>query len=359
MKKLDSNYEAKLYKKLSENRVQCELCPRRCVIAEGNTGFCKVRRNINGTLYAISYGRAVRAAEEFIETEAVFHFEPGSRILSLGNVGCNLNCSYCQNWRFSQIEHIDEKSIIKYTPEEVVKMALERDIKILSWTYNDPVIWYEFVLDTARLAKKHGLYNLFKSALFVNPEAIEELMKVIDIFSISIKSLNDEFYRKLTTGWIKPVLQGTKKIFDSGKHYLEISNLVVTGANDKEKDYLELIDWVKNNLSVDVPLHFVRFHPNYKYTHVSRPLIDTLEKARELAKDSGIKHCYLGNVFSHEGANTYCRVCNNLLVERMGLNATPAGIEANCRGYVCKKCNADAEIGIFKKKEENHGKIKV
>jgi len=359
MKKLDSNYEAKLYKKLSENRVQCELCPRRCVIAEGNTGFCKVRRNINGTLYAISYGRAVRAAEEFIETEAVFHFEPGSRILSLGNVGCNLACSYCQNWRFSQIEHIDENSIFEYTPEDIVNMALERGIKILSWTYNDPVVWYEFVLDTARLAKKHGLYNLFKTALFVNPKAIEELMEVIDIFSISIKSMNDEYYRSLTTGWLKPVLDGAKKIFDGKRHHLEISNLVVTGASDKEEDYIELIDWVKHNLSGDVPLHFVRFHPNYKYTHVSRPSVDTIEKARELAKEAGIKHCYLGNVFSHEGTNTYCRVCNSLLVERMGLNATPAGIQANGRGYICSNCGTDAEIKMFQRKRRSHAKIKV
>ncbi|MDP8230600.1 MAG: AmmeMemoRadiSam system radical SAM enzyme [Candidatus Gorgyraea atricola] len=354
MKKLNSDHEAMLYKKLSDDRVQCSLCPRRCVIAEGERGFCKVRENKKGTLYAISYGKAVHIAEELMETEAVFHFEPGSRILSLGNVGCNLSCLYCQNWRFSQIEHLDENVIFDYTPEQVVKTALEKGIKVLSWTYNDPVIWFEFVMDTARLAKKHGIINLFKSAMFINPEALEQLMDVIDIFSISVKSLNSEFYKEFTGGWIDPVLKAVKQVFDAGRHHIEISNLVVTGANDSEKDYLQFINWVKKDLSADIPIHFVRFHPNYKYTHVARPSIDTLEKAERLAKASGIKHCYLGNVFMHEGANTYCSHCSNLLVERRGLNADAVGLKASNSGYICSKCKSSTPIKMINIKEGTH-----
>lgn len=352
MKRLDASYEAKFYKRLQGRKVQCTLCPRRCVIDEGKTGFCKVRMNKAGTLYAISYGRAVHVTEELIETEAVFHFEPGSKILSLGNVGCNLTCVYCQNWKFSQIEHIDEDCIFDYTPEQIVKLALDKGIKVLSWTYNDPVIWFEFVMDTARLAREHGIYNLFKSALFLNPEPIEQLMEVIDIFSISVKSLDPEYYRRFTGGWIKPVLDGTKQIFQAHRHHLEISNLIVTEGNDTEKDHLELIDWVKENLSTEIPLHFVRFHPNYKYTHVARPLVGTLERARQLAKNSGIKYCYLGNVFMHEGVNTYCSVCGNLLVERRGLNAELVEAEPGEAGYICKKCGAYSGIKMFKDKEK-------
>lgn len=359
MTKLNSNHEAMLYRKLSGKRTQCDLCPRHCVIGDGETGFCRVRKNRNSTLYAISYGKAVHLAEEFIETEAVFHFEPGSRILSIGNVGCNLSCSYCQNWRFSQIEHLDEAYVFEYTPEEIVKMAVDKNIKVLSWTYDDPAIWLEFVRDTAMLARKHGIYNLFKSALFSTPEAVKEFMEVIDIFSISIKSLDRGFYRNLAKGWLEPVLEGTKQIFDSHKHHIEISNLIVTGANDTDKDYLDLINWVKTNLSADIPVHFVRFHPNYKYTHVSRPSIETLERARQLAREAGIKHCYLGNVFIHEGANTYCGGCGNLLVKRSGLNAESVGLEPNGTGYICRICKKDAQIKMLPDKEKVYEKIEV
>lgn len=352
MKRLNANNEARLYTKLPNKKVQCNLCPRRCLIDEGSTGFCKVRMNQKGILRALSYGKTVHISEELIETEAVFHFEPGSRILSLGNVGCNLSCVYCQNWKFSQIEHVDDEDIFDYTPEQIVQMALERNIKIISWTYNDPAIWFEFVMDTAKLARRHGIYNLFKSALFLNPEAIKALMEVIDIFSISIKSLNPEFYRNLAHGWMRPVLEGTKQIFNSHRHHIEISNLIVTDANDTEKDFLDLINWFKANLSLDVPLHFVGFHPNYKYTHVAKPTVETLEKARDLAKRAGIKNCYLGNLFIHESLNTYCRVCNNLLVERKGLNAEIIGLELGEVGYICKRCKADAQIKMLQSKEE-------
>lgn len=351
MKKLNADYEARLYRKLKDAKVQCSLCPRRCVIDDGMTGRCGVRMNRKGTLYAISYGRAVHVAEEVIETEAVFHFEPGTRILSVGNVGCNLSCLFCQNWRFSQLEHIKEEDIFEYTPEQIVQMALEKGIKVISWTYNDPAIWLEFVEDTARLARRHGIRSLFKSALFSTPEAIEAFMGVIDIFSVSVKSANPDFYRKMTGGWIKPVLDGAKQIFDAGRHHLEISNLIVTEANDNERDYMSMINWVKSNLSEDIPLHFVRFHPNYKYTHVSRPTVETLEKARGLAKKAGIKHCYLGNVFMHDGANTYCANCGSLLVERRGLNARVIDLEANCRGYLCRVCKNATGIKVLKEEE--------
>ncbi len=361
MKCLDADYEARLYRKLSNNKVQCNLCPRMCVIGEGKTGFCKVRMNKKGTLYAISYGKAVHVTEEVIETEAVFHFEPGSRILSVGNVGCNLSCTYCQNWRFSQIGHLDEKYVVEYTPKQIVEMALERNIKVLSWTYDDPAIWLEFVYDTAKLAREHGIYNLFKSALFLTPEAIKVFMEVIDIFSISIKSLNPEFYRSLTNAWIGPVLEGTKQIFNGHKHHIEISNLIVTGKNDSDKEYLGVINWVIDNLSRDIPLHFVRFHPSYKYTHVARPSIESLEQARQLAKGSGIRHCYLGNVFIHKGANTYCNSCGNLLVERGGLDAEVIGLEPGEAGYRCRDCKTDAQIKMLRsrKKEEAFEKIEI
>ncbi len=335
--------EAYFYTKLKDKKVQCNLCPRRCLIEENQTGFCKVRRNENGMLYALTYGKATCVTEEFIETEAVFHFEPGSRILSLGNVGCNLACDYCQNWNFSQIEHVDPKEVFEYSSQQIVDIALEKGIKILSWTYNDPSVWFEFVLETGRLAKKSGLVNLFKSAFFLTPQTIEALFEVIDIFSVSIKSINPRTYNRITKGWLEPVLDGAKRVFDKG-HYLEISNLVVTDLNDKKEDYLNLIDWIKDNLSCDIPLHFVRFHPAYKYTNVSRTPLETVERAWRLAKERGIKHCYLGNVFNHHALNTYCPECKNLLVERIGLNTKTVGLQSMNGLYICNRCESPTNI---------------
>lgn len=352
MKKLNSTHEALFYNKLSNKRVQCDLCPRRCVIEDSKVGYCGVRRNKAGILYAISYGKAAHISEEVIETEAVFHFEPGAKILSLGNVGCNLACIYCQNWKFSQIQHADEDTIFDYTPEQIVRTALERKIKVLSWTYNDPAIWIEFVIDTAILARRHGLYNLFKSAMFLNPEPIEALMDVMDIFTASIKSVSQEYHVRFTKGQAQPILDAVKQIYDANRHHLEVSNLIVTGASDTEKDFKDFITWFKANLGPEVPAHFVCFHPAYKYTQATRTSVSSVEKARELAIEAGLEYPYLGNVFMHEGLNTYCKSCNSLLVERIGLNATQVSLEPNGKMYICKYCKTPTTIQTAYKRSE-------
>lgn len=359
MKRLDSTHEALFYKQLQSKKVQCALCPRNCVIEDGKAGYCGVRKNVEGVLRAISYGRAAHISEEVIETEAVFHFEPGSKILSLGNVGCNLSCVYCQNWKYSQIEHAEDDMIFDYTPEQIVKTALERNIKILSWTYNDPAIWIEFVIDTARLARKYGLYNLFKSAMFLNPEPIEALMDVMDIFTASIKSVSQEYHAQFTKGRAKPIMDAVKQIYDAKRHHLEVSNLIVTGASDTEKDYKEFISWFKANLGPEIPVHFVCFHPAYKYTRVERTPVASVVKARELAMEAGLEYPYLGNVFMHEGLNTHCKKCNNLLVERIGLNATQVGLEPSGKNYICDKCHEPTAIKMAYEKEGCYEKSKL
>jgi len=290
--------------------------------------------NKSGQFYTINYGKAVQFTQESIETEAVFHYMPGSPILSLGNIGCNLNCDFCQNWETSQIEHLDEKNIYRYTPEQIVEIALNQNIPVLSWTYNDPVVWHEFVMDTARLAKQSGLINLFKSAFFISLDAASELCEVIDIFSISIKSLNEQYYKKLTRGWLQPVLDATKLVFQNGKH-VEISNLIVTDANTSEDEARNVAQWVLTNLSDEVPLHYVRFHPAYKYTHVSRTPIGVLNRARQVVMEMGVKYCYLGNVFDSDATHTYCPNCKNLVVERYGLNTQVTGLTPDMQ---CSSC---------------------
>ncbi len=337
---MDDIRPGRLYRQLSGGRIQCLLCPRHCKMTDGNSGFCRTRMNRDGHLYTLNYGKAVPPAQESIETEAVFHYMPGSPILSLGNIGCNLSCDFCQNWQTSQIEHLDEENIYHCTPEQIIELALSRDIPVLSWTYNDPVVWHEFVMDTARLAKQAGLINLFKSAFFISLDAVEELCEVIDIFSISIKSLNDSYYRKLTKGWLQPVLDAAILAFRSGKH-VEISNLIVTDANASEEDGREVAEWVLTNLSDEVPLHYVAFHPAYKYAHVSRTPIECLNRAREVAIEAGIKYCYLGNVFDSEATHTYCPGCGNRIVQRYGLNTQVVGLTPEMR---CSSCGHASPI---------------
>lgn len=314
----DTRKEAYFYDKLSDQKVMCRLCPRRCTIVEGGVGFCKVRKNIGGTLYAQSYGKATHVAIERIETEALFHYKPGSKILSLGNFGCNLDCDYCQNWMYSQFQYTSPDKIVEYTSEQVINMALANNIEILSWTYNDPAVWMEFVLDTAKEAKKRGLKNLFKSAFFLSKEVVEELCKVIDIFAISIKAMDEEYYKKFTKGWLQPVLDNAKLVHSKGIHY-EISNLVVNGLTNNNDDYDKMINFILNELSPEIPIHFTRFHPDYKYMQYEKTPIEDVMSARSRAMERGLKHAYIGNAFEGEGLNTYCPECKELLIERYGL----------------------------------------
>lgn len=324
----------------NEDTVHCGLCPRECLVQAGSTGFCGVRTNQEGTLYTCNYGLSVSMTEELIETEAVYEYLPGERILSLGNVGCMMKCDFCQNWETSQIQHLDPLVVTKQSPRDVVDAALKRNIKVLSWTYNDPVVWHEFVLETAKLAKAQGLINLYKSAFYISEKAVEDLLEAIDVFSISLKSLSPEFYAKYTKAELAPVLEAIKLVARSDAH-LELSNLVVPGANDSKQDFVDIANWVLDNLGPDVPLHFVRFHPSYKYLHVDRTPIDVLKTARETALQMGIKSVYLGNIFEEGLADTCCKKCGSVLINRFGYKVELTGID---RGGLCTECRTQSAI---------------
>ncbi|MEK7469991.1 MAG: AmmeMemoRadiSam system radical SAM enzyme [Planctomycetota bacterium] len=344
--------QARLYNKLPDGRVQCFLCPRHCNLAPDRYGFCKVRKNLDGELVTLNYGVSVQLTEEVIETEAVNHFRPGARILSLGNVGCMMRCEFCQNWATSQAAYVREEDVRRYTPEEVVETALAHGIGVLSWTYNDPVVWHEFVIDTARLARKHGILNLFKSAFYIGPEAVDELHEVIDIFSLSLKSMDPVFYTKMTRARLEPVLEAIKQVRRFGDCHLEISNLLVTGANDTLADAEKVARWMLDELGDDVPLHYVRFHPAFEYTAVGRTDIGLLKAAREQALQMGVKHCYLGNVFeTGPWSDTACRKCGEILVKRFGLRSSTPGLdgEGHCRGCGGKSSVTVAPAGAAPK----------
>ncbi|MBF0626318.1 MAG: AmmeMemoRadiSam system radical SAM enzyme [Magnetococcales bacterium] len=339
----DTGHPARLEKILPQGEVECGLSPRRCRIAPGKTGFCGVRGNVGGRLVTFTYGKGVHLTGEVIETEAVYHYAPGARILSLGNIGCNLTCSYCQNWKTSQARQVDAADLHAFTPEQVVDRALAHGIPILSWTYNDPVVWHEFVLDAARLARQAGLLNLFKSAFYITPEAVEELLPVIDIFSISLKSIRPAYYRRLTGGTLEPVLEGIRQVQRAG-HHLEISNLMLTDISDDADSARELTAWVLETVGPDVPLHFVRFHPEFRLTDTVRTPIDRLRRAREIALEMGMRYVYLGNVSDTDATSTWCRGCGALLVRRFGLTTRIEGLTVD--GH-CVRCGASPAIRLL------------
>jgi pyruvate formate lyase activating enzyme len=323
--------------------VRCHLSPRNCVMKEGQHGFCGVRANREGRLVTLNYGKSVHATEETIETEAVNHFAPGERILSMGNIGCMLNCSYCHNWKTSQAKYVSDRDIYQYTPEQVVDIAIRHGIRILSWTYNDPVVWHEFVRDTAKLGHEAGLINLYKSAFYITKEAVDELLPYIDIFSISVKSMDPEYYRKLTKGTLQPVLDATKHVYRSGKH-VEVSTLMITDISDDEKSARNVTEWVLAELDAKVPIHFVRFHPDYRMRDTIRTPIPRLVRAREVALEMGAEHVYLGNVYDTPFANTYCNGCGELLITRYGLNAAVSSLDLK---GCCVKCGRDAHVKLL------------
>jgi len=335
-----SSHPARLEERLDDHVVRCHLSPRNCTLKPGQHGFCGVRKNIDGHLVTLNYGKSVQLTEETIETEAVNHYAPGERILSLGNIGCMLNCSYCHNWKTSQAKYVEDKNVFHYTPESVIALARQYGIRCLSWTYNDPVVWHEFVRDTATLARQHGLINLYKSAFYITPEAIEELLPVIDIFSISLKSWDPLYYKKYTKGTLEPVLEGIKQVYAAGKH-LELSTLMITGVSDNDETARKISTWVLANVGSATPLHFVRFHPDYRMRDTIRTPIPNLIRAREISLEMGVEHVYLGNVYDTPFSNTFCRGCDQLLVTRYGLNAWTVGLDD--AGH-CTRCQRDAHF---------------
>lgn len=330
--RLSTTYkEARYYKKLQNNEVRCLLCPKLCLIKEGDLGYCSIRKNIGGVLYAIAYNYTAAVHMDPIEKKPLYHFYPGREILSLGTVGCNQRCLFCQNW--SLIE--GEVSAPNITPEVAVKMAQDYNSIGISYTYNEPLIWFEFVLDTAKLAKEAGLKNVLVTNGEINPHPLKELLPYIDAMNIDLKSIRDWFYREICDGNLNTVKKTIELSYKSC--HIELTNLIVTGKNDSEADITDLVDYVAG-LSPDIPLHFSRYFPQYRMDAPPTP-IETLTLAYKIAREK-LNYVYLGNVWSENGSNTYCPRCNTLLIRRQGYNTTILGLS----GKYCKTCNNEIKI---------------
>lgn len=282
--------EALYYKKLNNDSVQCLLCPKLCKIKEGKSGFCGARENIENKLFSNIYSRVSSLGMDPIEKKPLYHFYPGSLILSLGTTGCNFACPFCQNWQISQERNVPTHEM---SPSEAVEKALERSSIGIAYTYSEPMIWYEYVMDTAKLAKEKGLKNVLVTNGYINENPLKELLPFIDAMNIDLKAFDEKFYKEICKGDLGTVLK-TIKISSTSCH-IEITNLVIPGFNDTTKYFENLVNWIVENIGVDIPLHFSRYFPHYKMKTSSITPIETLEQACEIAKRK-LRYVYLGNI---------------------------------------------------------------
>ena len=326
--------EALFYKKLDGEDVQCLLCPRECVISDGKRGFCRNRENQGGTLYTLVYGRPAVVDIGPIEKAPLYHFIPGHFRLCLTCASCNLRCKHCQNWHLSQ-KSFEELDHYSYTPSEIVHQAKKQGLNSVSFTYTEPTVYYEYLYNVSVVAREVGMKTSIVSNGYINREPLLKLLKVLDAVKIDLKGFSEEFYKKVCSATLKPVLESLLTVKKENV-WLEIVNLVIPTLNDDPKMIDEMCRWIKENLGVDTPLHFTRFRPDYKLTHLSPTPVSTLESAYEIAKKNGLRYVYIGNVPGHTYNSTYCPSCDRNVISRMHMDV----VEMNVVDGKCKFCDA-------------------
>jgi pyruvate formate lyase activating enzyme len=326
-------HEASFYTKNDDGTVTCGLCPNRCTLGEGQRGLCKVRENIDGKLYSLVYGKPVTINVDPVEKKPLYHFLPGEKAYSLATAGCNLNCKFCQNWDISQRKPEEVQSIPK-TPEQVVDEALQSGSKMIAFTYNEPTVWYEYMLDIAKLAHEKGLKTVMISSGYINPEPLKQLLPYLDAVKIDFKSFNSEVYQTLIRGRLEPILDNIKTVYQSGK-WLELVHLVVPGYTDDMDEIQKMCQWTKDNTSSDVPVHFSRFYPKYQLIDLAPTSEDVVIKAREVCMSTGMKYVYTGNIEDEKGSSTYCPDNNTPLIERQGFLVTQNLIDNEGKSTQC------------------------
>jgi len=314
-------------------RAHCLLCPHGCRIAEGQLGLCRVRQNVGGVLRSVNYGRVSAANWDPIEKKPLFHFYPGSTILSLGTVGCNLACAFCQNWAISQ----QSAGTRRMPPEQAAALSRTEPANIgIAYTYNEPLVWYEFVLETARLVKQAGQKNVLVTNGYVNEEPLRQLLPYIDAMNVDIKAWSDTFYRELCRGRAEPPRRTVEMAREAGC-LVEVTNLVIPNWNDSDENLSKLVDWVAG-LDPEMPVHFSRYHPDYKFTEPPTP-IETLRRAREIARRK-LRYVYLGNIWGGDGEDTACPGCGKVVVERRGFTVSRVSV----KGGRCEFCRGEVRI---------------
>ena len=332
--------EAMFWTALKDGAVQCALCPHHCVIASQKHGICGVRKNEQGRLYSLIYQACSSIATDPIEKKPLYHFYPGSLVLSLGSVGCTFKCDHCQNYQISMARPM-ELSLRDVPAERLSKLAVEQGCQGVAWTYNEPTIWHEYTLEAAKSVKKAGLYTAYVTNGYIEEEPLKEIAPYLDAMNIDVKAFHEEFYKKICKARLAPVLQTCERTRKLGIH-LELTYLVIPGMNDDVGEINRFCQWIGETLGTDTPVHFSRFHPDYKMTDVTPTPLDTLRRCHSIATEAGLQFVYLGNIAHGDYDNTYCPSCKNLLIERYGFSSDLKGLTQG----KCSRCNASIPVRL-------------
>jgi len=323
--------DARFYEKLAGEKIRCRLCPRDCVVAEGKRGLCGVRENRGGSYYTLVHSRVCAAHVDPVEKKPIFHYLPGTMAFSIATAGCNVSCKFCQNWDLSQ-SRPEEVPADYLPPWRVAELALEYHCPTIAYTYSEPVIYSEYLMDVADAGHEAGVRSIVVSNGYMGREALRAAYGKMDAVKIDLKAFSESYYKSVVGGQLKPVLESLVTLREMDK-WIEIVYLVVPTLNDSEAEVRGLAQWVKANLGADVPLHFTQFHPAYRMPETPITPVATLERSKAIADAEGLHYVYIGNVPGHLAQNTYCPSCNKLIVERVGFTAGQVRIEKGCCGY--------------------------
>jgi pyruvate formate lyase activating enzyme len=332
---LRSAPQARYWSAARKGQVQCRLCARECLLADGQRGQCRSRVNAGGEMRSLVYGRPVSVHVDPIEKKPFYHFLPGAQAYSIGTTGCPLRCKFCQNWQTSQASPEDYR--VRYTPPgDVVETVRSRRVPVIAYTYNEPLVFTEYLLDIASAARLRGIRSALVTCGYMGPAALSDMCKALDAVKVDLKGISESFYRDACGAELKPVLRTIKQIAKSRVH-LEIVNLVVPTLNDSDRMFTDLSEWIHGELGPDVPLHFSRFRPDYQMLHLPPTPAATLERARSIAMARGLRYVYVGNVPGHPGNNTFCPSCKKEIIRRTHFFVEESNVKNGKCGYCGKK----------------------
>ncbi|MBW2063677.1 MAG: AmmeMemoRadiSam system radical SAM enzyme [Deltaproteobacteria bacterium] len=328
-------YPALLYRSLDQGIVRCHLCQRLCRIAPGEKGYCGTRKNVGGKAFSLVYGRVSSMRISPIEIKPLFHFYPGSQWLSLGSLGCNFLCPGCQNWEIAHAKVEEEAPSLRLvTPEDTVRLAREGHCKGISWTYNEPTLWFEYTMDSAKIARKAGLLTNYVTNAYLTLKALDRIGPYLDAFRADLKGFSSRTYERIAN--ITNV-RGILKVLERARHFwkmhVEIVTNIIPGINDQESELRQMATWIHDHLGPETPWHVTRFVPHFRLAHLTPTTVAKLEQAREIGLEVGLQYVYLGNVPGHPAENTHCPSCKRLIIERMNYQVVKYHLKGNCCVY--------------------------
>lgn len=302
---------------LKNGKIQCTICPRNCILSEGQEGFCHVRKRVNNEIILTTYGYNTGLAIDPIEKKPLYQFYPTSPILSFGTLGCCMGCQFCQNWHISKSKE-DANKLNQTSPEDIVRIAKDYNCKSVAFTYNDPIIFFEYALDTAKLCRQNGIKTVAVTSGYINPEPAKEFFNLMDAANIDLKGFSEQFYKKNCLAKLQPVLDTIKYAVNETNCHVELTTLLIEGENDRQEEIQAQCEWIKENLGNCVPLHFSAFFPKYNFSNREATSFETLLKAYKIAKNTGLKYVYTGNLTNTETSTTYCKNCGKPVIIRNG-----------------------------------------